>query len=105
MYLQNLQGSDFWKQTTTEYGVGGLTVLPSIAPTDAAPTSDQAIAAYVASMSDGTHAGWPTNDQTTIYTVFLPDGDALSDFPGECTSWLGYHSSGTDAKGRSSSTQ
>jgi hypothetical protein len=98
-FIHDLVGSDFWTQTTQEYGVGPLVALPSIATTDAAPTSDQGIGTYLATMADGTHAGWPANDQTTIYTVFLPDGDTLSDFPGECTSWLGYHSAAQDAAG------
>jgi hypothetical protein len=98
-FLGDIPGSDFWTKTTQEYGVGNLTVLPSIVTTDAAPTSDQAIGTYIAMMADGTHTGWPANDQTTIYTVFLPDGDVLSDFPGECSTWLGYHSAAMDAAG------
>src|SRR6476661_5660528 len=57
-----------------------------------APTSDADINTYLATMTDGTHAGWPKNDGSTIYTFFIPAADVLTDFPGECTSWGGYHS-------------
>ncbi len=63
-FLHELEGSDFWTQTTKEYGVGALTVLPTIVSTDPAPTSDADLGTYLATMTDGTHDGWPKNDGT-----------------------------------------
>ncbi|HTJ40707.1 MAG TPA: hypothetical protein VL463_01385 [Kofleriaceae bacterium] len=99
LFLAKLPGSSYWHAIANEYGVGDIAIDPTVVSTDAAPTSDADIQSYVATMSDGTHAGWPANDGTTIYTVFLPPGVTLSDFPGACTSWGGYHSEGMDAKG------
>jgi hypothetical protein len=90
----------YWSATTQEYGVGPLTLLPAIDSTDAAPTSDQGIESYLATMSDGTHAGWPKNDGSTIYTVYLPTTvTTLTDYAGECSQWLGFHSVAMDAAG------
>jgi hypothetical protein len=100
--FMNTMASDptYWTATTSEYGVGALTILPAIDSTDAAPTSDQGFETYLATMADGTHDGWPKNDGTIIYTVFIPTTvTTLSDYPGMCSQWLGYHSAAMDSSG------
>jgi hypothetical protein len=94
-YLQALVGSDFWKKTTSEYGVGDLTIGTSIVVTDAAPTTDDMLQSFIAGKLDGTHPEWPQPDGNVLYTVFLPSGVTLSTpWGSSCSSFGGYHSEG-----------
>jgi len=91
-FLAMLPGSDYWKATTMEYGVGDVTIATSIVSTDAAPTTDDALQTWLASMTDGTHAGWPAADGNTLYAVFLPAGVTLSTPWGKsCQDFGAYH--------------
>jgi hypothetical protein len=93
-YLHALVSSDYWSKTTSEYGVGNLTILPTIVSSDTPPTTDDALKTWIAGNLDGTH-GWPAPDDNTIYTVFLPDGVSLSTpFGSSCSSFGGYHDEG-----------
>jgi hypothetical protein len=97
-FLQQLAKAPYWAATTAEYGVGPLTILPSIV-LDAPPASDQAFQDLIAASADGAHDGWPKADLNTIYIIFLPLGAELSDSPGACTEYGGYHSEGAFANG------
>jgi hypothetical protein len=89
-FLPQLATSDYWKTVGEEYGVGPLTIMPSIVSTDAVPATDADLAMYLTTQLDGTHAGWPVADiASTIYMVQLPAGQTFS---GACTSFAGYHS-------------
>jgi len=88
-FLPQLATSSYWSAIGTEYGVGPLTILPSIVSMDAAPVTDQALVTYLEGQLDGTHAGWPLADPvSTIYMVVLPSG---LNYDGACSSFLGYH--------------
>jgi hypothetical protein len=90
-YLNALAASSYWTAVTHEYGVGALTIEPTIVSTDTPPTSDSMLQTWLASNLDGTHAGW-TFDPGTIYAVFLPDGVTLSTPFGDSRSAFGaYH--------------
>ncbi len=94
-FLQALVGSSYWTTTTTEYGVGNLSIQPTIVTTDTPPTTDDALKAWLATNLDGTHAGWPAPDGNTLYTVFLPSGVSLSTpFGNSCSAFGGYHDEG-----------
>ncbi len=100
-FLNQLAASPYWTTIAHEYGVGNLTIHPTIVPADAAPTSDGDIGAWLATMTDGTHDGWPLADASTVYAIYLPSGDVLTDNPGQCTSYGGYHSEAMSAGGGS----
>ncbi|HTJ40706.1 MAG TPA: hypothetical protein VL463_01380 [Kofleriaceae bacterium] len=85
--------SDYWHQTTSEYGVGDATVHASIVATDTPPTTDDALQQFLQQNLDGTHAEWPAPDDNTIYAVYLPSGVSLSTpWGSSCQSFGGYHS-------------
>jgi hypothetical protein len=91
-FLQALQGSSYWTTISSEYGVGGVTIAPSVIATETPPTTDAALSQVVASHAGGT-GGWPANDANTIYAVFLPGGVTLSTgFGTSCVDFGGYHS-------------
>jgi hypothetical protein len=97
-FLSAFAGSDVWKATTSEYGVGALTVEPSIVVTDPAPalaTRDD-IAAWLAQMADGTHAGWPKASIDHVFSIFYPSTSVIGLTPTvtSCTSLLGFHGAG-----------
>ncbi len=90
-FLAALPGSAYWHATTSEYGIGDITIAPSIVSSDTPPTTDAALQTFITTNSDGAH-GWPANTPNTIYTVFLPDGVILSsNFGTSCNAFGGYH--------------
>src|SRR5439155_14740378 len=91
-FLSTLATDPYWAATTSEYGVGALTILPTIVTTSTPPTTDAALQTWLTTMTDGTHAGWPTPDMNTVYAVYLPAGVVLSTpFGTSCQSFGGYH--------------
>ncbi len=99
-FLGVLAGSTYWHDTTSEYGVGDLTIGSTIVTTDAVPTTDTELESWLAANLDGTHAGW-TLDPNTIYSVFLPAGAVLNtDFGQSCQAFGAYHSETSNAAGK-----
>ncbi|MDB4953657.1 MAG: hypothetical protein JWO36_1226 [Myxococcales bacterium] len=95
-----LAGSPYWHATTAEYGVGDITLLPTLVTTDPVPGSDSALNAWIIAQLDGTHSDWGTPDQSTIYSVFLPEGAVLtSPFGNSCQSYGAYHDELTGTHG------
>ena len=93
-FLQELATTSYWAQTTSEYGVGPLTVLPPVMLTAAAPTSvtDAMLEASLASNTSGANPTWGAADPSTIYLFVLPEGTIESDAEGACcTDYDGYH--------------
>ncbi len=92
-FLAALPGSAWWTATTSEYGVGAITIAPSIVSQDTPPTTDDALKTFISS-----HAGmtpWPAVDATTIYAVFLPTGVTLTTpFGTSCQDFGAYHDEG-----------
>jgi hypothetical protein len=99
-FLGALATSEYWHTATAEYGVGGLTILPTIVVTEAAPTSDTALQAFLRSHADGTHAGWPTPSVNTNFAVYTPAGVSVSTpFGTSCQAFGGYHDETTTTTG------
>jgi hypothetical protein len=94
-FSAKLATSTYWTATTSEYGVGALTVLPTIVVTTAPPTTSANLEALLTTNLDGTHTaeGWPaTIDPQTIYSVFTPDGIVVHDSGGDsCDAYGAYH--------------
>jgi hypothetical protein len=89
MFLTQLAASSYWPTTTSEYGVGAITIQASVVTTDTPPTTDAALATWLASK-------FPTPDPNTIYTVFLPAGAVLTQGNSKsCVAFGGYHSETT----------
>ena len=90
-FLGMLSTSTYWTATTSEYGVGALTILPTIVESQAAPTTDAALQTYLATQLDGHHAGW-TYDAQTIYAVYLPTANFTAFGNSKaCQSFGAYH--------------
>jgi len=85
-FLAKLAGSTYWTATTSEYGVGALTVAPSIVTTDAPPTTidTTGIEAFLAKQTAG------AND---VFAVFYPASTTIDDptFGKSCTDFNGFH--------------
>jgi hypothetical protein len=93
-FLQELATTSYWAQTTSEYGVGPLTVLPPVMLTDPAPKSvtDAMLESSLASNTSGATPAWGTADPSTIYLFVLPEGTIESDAEGACCAdYDGYH--------------
>lgn len=81
-FLTALAGSTYWTAVTSEYGVGPLTIEASLHTTDAPPTTDTDLEAWLAKVIGA--APFPPVVPQAIYAVFLPQGVTLN-VPG-----LGY---------------
>jgi len=95
-YLAQIAGSDYWSQTTAEYGVGAATVGAPIHLTGPAPASldHDGARAWLVAQLDGTHPEWGTADAHAFYVVFFPETTQLDlDGAKGCTGFGGYHDS------------
>ncbi len=97
-FVHQLAGSAYWTTTTTEYGVGALTVEPTILTSDAPPTSDTALDTWLKGHFNGMN-GWPAApDPQAIYSVFLPAGTTFTtQFGTACQAFGAYHDEATTA--------
>jgi hypothetical protein len=95
-FLAEVPGSDYWAQTTAEYGIGDATVGAPVHLTETPPTSltQAETQAWVAAHLDGTHPEWGTPDAHAFYVVYFPASTQL-DLNGAkgCTGFGGYHDS------------
>jgi hypothetical protein len=97
-FLQELTRTTFWSQTTSEYGVGALAILPTVMMPGVAPktVSDVDLQATVAANTSGANPVWGASDPSTVYLFILPMGTIQSDSMGACcTDYEGYHSETT----------
>jgi hypothetical protein len=89
-----LVGSDYWRKTTSEYGVGPLTASAGIVEGEVAPatTTGDAIIAWLQARFDGTHPEWGDADENAIYTLFYPATTTITaDADQSCVTFGGYH--------------
>jgi hypothetical protein len=91
--LAQLPASPYWSALQSEYGVGPLTIAPSIVLSDAPPqtaTQDD-VAAFIRSKL-ASDASWPAPTDQTIYFVYYPVATTLAFGASTgCTDFLGYH--------------
>jgi hypothetical protein len=93
-FFQELATSAYWGDVTAEYGVGPLTVLPTIVRTDTAPAtiSDDQIQTDIAANTTGTTPPWGAADPSTIYLMLMPKGTIVTQGGDKgCTAFDGYH--------------
>jgi hypothetical protein len=93
-FLQELATTDYWNQTTSEYGVGPLTVLPAITLTTTPPAtiSDAMLESMLTDNTSGSAPAWGAADPSTIYLFVMPPGSIEQDSEGACcTNYDGYH--------------
>jgi hypothetical protein len=106
-FLTAFAASSFWPTVTKEYGVGPLSIAPSIVVTDAPPVTitDAEVDAWIGGYLNGTHASWPPAALDNIYMVFYPMGTTITvpQDGSSCVGFGGYHYEGriptTDADG------
>jgi hypothetical protein len=95
--VNEMASSPFWPETTAEYGVGPLTVLPPIHRSELPPKSltDEALVQSLVQNLGGADPAWGAADASTIYLFIIPSGTALDAGGFCCESFDGYHA---DAK-------
>ncbi len=94
-FLQELTKTTFWSDTTSEYKVGALTVLPTIMIGATAPTTttDTDLTSELVTNITGTSPIWGAADPSTIYLFLIPQGTTIGDPSGGygCQDYDGYH--------------
>lgn len=100
-FLQELTTTTYWSQTTAEYGVGPLTVLPTIKRKEAPPATlmDLDLQNDLFTNTSGATPTWGTADPSTIYLFILPPGTIIDAQGSCCTSFDGYHQEATAGTG------
>jgi hypothetical protein len=95
-FLQELTRTSYWSDTTSQYGVGPLTVLPPIVRSAPAPATlrDSQIQADLATNTTGSSPAWGLASAGTVYLFLLPpqtiaDDDSFGTTG--CKEFDGYH--------------
>jgi hypothetical protein len=98
--LAQLPASSYWSALGSDYGVGPLTVAPSIVVTDSPPqtASETDVISFIASKL-GSDPAWPANAPGTIYFVYYPSSTTLTLAQQEtgCVDFEGYHDYGQNS--------
>jgi hypothetical protein len=102
-FLKAVPMSNYWAETTKEYGATDFTVADSIVvPTAPATSIDNTeIQTWLGAQTDGTHMGWPSSNDQTLFALFYPQTTTITlDKSPSCQSFGAYHDSanslGTD---------
>jgi hypothetical protein len=93
-FLSDLTRTGYWKATTSEYGVGALTVLPAIMIPSSAPleTTDALLRAQLTANTSGFAPAWGAADPSVIYLFVIPEGSTVdNDQSTCCDDFGGYH--------------
>ncbi len=96
-FITELTKTTTWAEQTAEYGVGPLTVLPTIQIPGTPPATldddgqpspfEQTLAANLT----GANPAWGAADPNTIYMFLLPKGTNITSGGSCCSDFLGYH--------------
>ena len=93
-FMKELAASTYWAATTSEYGVGPLTIGAPIHLAGPAPktTTDMAFLQQLKNNITGANPAWGTADASAVYTYVLPEGSTI-DSGGVCCdgSYDAYH--------------
>jgi len=103
-FLGELAVSSFWTETTSEYGVQGLRVGPSVVVPDPIPRSisDIETERWMADHLNGTHPEWPAIDGSNVYVLLYPPGTTITiENQASCVNFGGYHTEGSLQPGTS----
>lgn len=92
-FLAELSSSAYWAQTTAEYGVGALTILPTILRPEAAPAmlEDTDLTAALLANTAGPSPAWGAADGQTIYLFVMPEGSIVEAGGACCLGYDGFH--------------
>jgi hypothetical protein len=96
-FLQELTKTSYWSDTTSEYGVGPLMVLPTIVLMSAAPASPTRadVEQLLTTNLTGATPAWGMPDGSTIYLFLFPPGTIVNDSGLCCTDFDGFHAEGS----------
>jgi hypothetical protein len=92
-FLAELAATSFWGQATAEYGVGPLTILPTIKRPEAPPSNltDTGLSQELVTNTTGAAPAWGAAKSDTIYLHILPQGTVIDSGGNCCDSYDGYH--------------
>jgi hypothetical protein len=76
LFVTKLGASSFWKEVTSEYGVGPAVSGRPVHLSEAAPKTidDVEVKAWFASRLDGSHPEFDPPDDQTMYALYFPSG-------------------------------
>lgn len=92
-FLAELASTSYWGDTTAEYGVGALTVLPTLKRAEAPPASlgDGDLQTALDDNTGGVNPAWGAPDASVIYLFVLPPGTVVNAGGACCQDYDGYH--------------
>jgi hypothetical protein len=95
--LTELSKTSTWSEQTSEYGVGPLTILPTIQIPGTPPAtlngngSPSPFEQTLVANTTGGDPAWGAADPNTIYTFLLPYGTNIQSSGNCCVDYYGYH--------------
>ncbi len=92
-FVTQMAASSYWATTTSEYGVGPLTVVPGFTLTGTPPVGDAAVVAILEANTTGAEPAWGPADPNTFYVFNIPAGTTFDDGTDSrcCVDYDGYH--------------
>jgi hypothetical protein len=93
-FMQELAHTPYWGATTSEYGVGPLTVLPTVMVPYGAPgmMTDAAVQAMIVGNTSGANPAWGPADPNVVYLFVIPEGATVNIGQDTCCDdFGGYH--------------
>lgn len=92
-FYSALPKATYWATVTSEYGVGPLSLLPTVVIDQDAPMSivDSDIGVLLENFLDGTHPEWPLPDGNTIYVIHFPTGTTITGSGTSCKDYGAFH--------------
>jgi hypothetical protein len=92
-FLKEMKTTTYWAETTSEYGVGPLTILPTIKRAGAAPGQlmDADLQNDLVTNLGGASPAWGAPDPNAIYLFIMPPKTIVDAGGNCCTDFDGYH--------------
>lgn len=93
-FMQELAHTTYWATTTAEYGVGPLTILPTVTVPEDAPVvmTDADLQSTLVANTSGSDPLWGAADPSVVYLFVIPDGSNVDAGPSSCCTYTGgYH--------------
>ncbi len=93
-FLTDLTKTTYWSDVTSEYGVGPLTILPTveIGTPPPAKIDDTDLQAMITANTTGASPAWGPADAGTIYLFLMPKGTVVTrGGAASCQAFDGYH--------------
>lgn len=93
-FIDDVGSTNYWKETTAEYGVGPATSLPPVIVNEVPPFNldDEQIKDWLAAKLNANDPAFPAPSVNTLYAIYYPDGVSITlQGSQSCQAFGAYH--------------